>query len=441
MHHFHQNGRKSGLVIVCLMLIYLVPVVLAGPADRSDKTQRTESTSSGRAITVTNVAELITAVDQANSGGDTTIFVADGLYTLPDMLIITGPDVTISGASGNREAVILEGAGMWGAVTHIFNVSGSGFTVSDMTLRQISQHAIQLQLDVDDVVIRNLHILDTGEQMVKIPYQAGNPASCDNGLMELCLLEYSAGIGPQYYIGGIDGHFAKNWIVRDNVFHSIRSPADDLAEHAIHFWSNSENTLVERNLIINCDRGIGFGLGGQGHIGGIIRNNMIYHDSSEGFADVGIGLETTTGAQVYNNTIYFENSYPNAIEYRFPATTGIYLANNLTNRAIVARDGATGTEQANLTSASSDWFVQINSGDLHLSEARPEVVDQGVSIIGLNNDFDQDIRPQGPGIDLGADEFLSPQTVPALGPVNMFILCAGLAFLIQRALIHRMNIL
>jgi hypothetical protein len=50
---------------------------------------------------------------------------------------------------------------------------------------------------------------------------------------------------------------------------------------------------------------------------------MIYHDTSAGFADVAIGLENASGTQVYNNTIFMENSYPNAIEYRFSGTSGV----------------------------------------------------------------------------------------------------------------------
>ena len=364
-------------------------------------------------VVVGSSSELVSAISNANAGGDKTILLRDGRYTLDDMLGIYATGVTVAGLSGNRESVIVEGAGMGGGVTHIFNIAGSNFTVRDMTLQKVSNHAIQLQVDVDSVTIRNLHILDTYEQMVKIPYDPGDmSAGSDNGLMENCLLEYSAGIGPQWYIGGIDCHNGKNWIVRNNTFKGIRSPTDDVAEHAIHFWSESADTLVEGNLIINCDRGIGFGLGNRGHSGGIIRNNMIYHNSSEGSADVGIGLESSPGTQVYNNTVYYENSYPNAIEYRWEATTGVLIANNLTSRAIARRDGASGTVSHNLTSAAGSWFVNPSIGDLHLSYAVPAVVDQGESISGLTTDFDGGGRPQGAGFDIGADEYGAGAVTP-----------------------------
>jgi hypothetical protein len=58
-----------------------------------------------------------------------------------------------------------------------------------------------------------------------------------------------------------------------------------VAEHVIHFWGDSEGTVVERNVIINCDRGIGLGLGDRGRSGGIIRNGFIYHDAEERYVE------------------------------------------------------------------------------------------------------------------------------------------------------------
>jgi len=364
--------------------------------------------TSSAAVLVSDAAELAAALDNANLGGDSEIVLMDGTYDLGAMLWISAPGVTVRGQSGNREAVVLRGQGMGGDVTHIFNVAGSGFSARNLTLRDVSQHAIQLQVDVDGVVLSNLHILDTGEQMIKVAYDPNTPTiGSDYGILENSLLEYSAGIGPQFYIGGIDAHAATGWIVRDNTFRYIRSPADGLAEPAIHFWSDARDTLVERNRILNCDRGIGFGLGDRGHIDGIIRNNMIYSDDTEGFADVGIGLENSAGTEVYNNTILLLSGYPNAIEYRWPGTYGGLIANNLSNAAVTARDGATATEGDNLTTAETAWFVDAAQADLHLIEARGEVVDQGRIIAGLTEDFDRQPRPQGAGIDLGADEWSS----------------------------------
>jgi len=357
-------------------------------------------------VTVRNVTELVNAVADANAGGDNTILVEDGTYNLDNMLWVDGNGVTVRSSSGNRDAVIIRGEGMDGSVSHIFNVAGSDFTVSDLTIGWVANHAIQIHgnENAHRPLIQNLHIVDTYEQMIKVSYTPSSANSSDNGIVENCLFEYSAGIGPQYYIGGVDAHQAKNWIVRKNTFKDISSPSVEVAEFAIHFWSDSEDTLVECNTIINCDRGIGFGLGDRGHIRGIIRNNMIYHNASGTYADVGISIESASDTQVYNNTIYLEQDYPNAIEYRFSGTTGALIVNNLTNKEIAQRDGASATVSHNVTDAQASWFINPSAGDLHLSTQPPTVIDQGQSVTGLTSDFDEDPRPQGEGIDIGADE-------------------------------------
>jgi hypothetical protein len=57
--------------------------------------------------------------------------------------------------------------------------------------------------------------------------------------------------------------------------------------------------------------------------------------------DAAIGVNDSPDTKVLHNTIVISGTYPNAIEYRFADTTGVTVANNLTDAAIRARDGAT----------------------------------------------------------------------------------------------------
>jgi hypothetical protein len=383
------------------------------------------SLASAETITVGNVTELQSAVASANSaGGGKTILLRDGTYTLSDTLYINAPNITIAGQSGVRENVVIQGDAMssTASVGNVIRVAASNFQLSDVTLQKSRWHLIQIagENNADSPVIRNCILRDAYEQIIKVSIDSANPSvTSDNGLVENCLFEYTAGIGPQYYIGGIDAHGSKNWVVRKNTFRSIISPNTSVAEFAVHFWDGSANNTVEKNLIINCDRGIGFGLDGRGNTGGIIRNNMIYHSSNAGqFTDVSISLTESPNTQVYNNTIFTEDSFPWVIEYRYASTSNVVITNNLTNKPIISRDSATGTLSNNITNAASSWFVKPVNGDLHLASAISSVVGAGKTVNGLVDDFDGQPRPTtGAGIDIGADQFV-PKTVLS-APTNL----------------------
>ncbi|HRF64107.1 MAG TPA: right-handed parallel beta-helix repeat-containing protein [Candidatus Competibacter sp.] len=371
----------------------------------------------GGTINVGTVAELQNAVATANSlGGNTTIVVRDGTYTLSDTLYVNAPNVAIVGQSSDRTKVIIQGDAMSSSakVGNVIRVAASNFQLSDVTLQKSKWHLIQIagETNADAPVIKNCILRDAYEQIVKVSQDSANPnVTSDNGLVENCIFEYSAGIGPQYYIGGIDAHGSKNWIVRNNTFRNIISPSGSVAEFAIHFWDlPSSNNIVEKNLIINCDRGIGFGMDGRGNTGGIIRNNMIYHAANAGsYADTSIALTESPNTQVYNNTIFMENSFPWAIEYRFASTQNVLIANNLTNKPVMSRDGASGTVSKNVSNAAGTWFANKNSGDLHLASAVSGVVASGQSITGLTDDFDGQARLPT-SIDIGADQLVSGAT-------------------------------
>ncbi len=353
--------------------------------------------------TVSTVGELQAALQQANQdSGNHTILLEDGTYELFNNLLYIGQNMsnlTIRSLSGDRDAVIVKGPGMDGNISHVFNVAAKNFTAADLTIGWVANHAIQIhaESDADFPLIQNVKFVDVREQMLKVSGSVSSDFS-DGGVVQCCEFEFTDGVGFQYYTGGIDAHRAKDWVVRNNIFRHIRSPENMLSEHAIHFWSWSENTLVENNLIINCDRGIGFGLGSSGHNGGTIRNNWV-HTSR----DVGIGLESAPDVKIYHNTVFTEN-YFNSIEYRFTETVNTHIANNLTNKSVASRDGGTGTIESNFLFADASIFVDAEIFDYHLTDAHLAIANEGVLLAEAALDYDCHERLDGLP-DIGADEF------------------------------------
>src|SRR5205823_12285923 len=140
--------------------------------------------------------------------------------------------------------------------------------------------------------------------------------------------------------------------IHHNFFRNFHSTSG-LVGPVILMWNGSRDTITEQNTFINNDRDIAYGLNGtrsNDHYGGIIRNNFIFHAPGLG-GDVAIGVWNSAATQVLHNTIKINGNYPNAIEYRFTATTGVLIENNLTDAAIVSRDGATATVAGNVTNA------------------------------------------------------------------------------------------
>jgi parallel beta-helix repeat protein len=254
--------------------------------------------------------------------------------------------------------------------------------------------------------------------MIKVSDSGG--ASADNVTVKNSLFEYTTGVGPQYYIGGIDAHRSTGWVIQDNTFRDIQSPSSDVAEHAIHLWDDTAgtgNNTIERNTIINCDRGIGLWL----NSGGIIRNNMILHDGSGAFPDVAIDVRNSQNVRVYNNTSWIAASgYYTNIELVGATSTGLVITNNLVNKGISNISAPSPTLTSNITNAQASWFVNVAS-DLHLASSVSSVVNQGVSVSGLTDDIDKDSRPQGSGIDIGADE-LTQSTNILYPPTNLRII-------------------
>ena len=317
-------------------------------------------------ITITSVHQLKRELKNANDNkGYVSLDIENGVYQLDRTLNIKSDYITLNSKSGDPKKVIIQGGNIKNAgIPVLIKVFAKHFSIDGITLQNANAHLIQIagEHNADYPVIRNCILQDSYEQLLKISYDKKNKPeiSSDYGLIEKSIFQYTEGIGPNYYIGGIDLHAGNSWIIRDNKFKDIASPGGSISEHAIHSWNNAYNTTVENNIIEDCDRAIGFGLHMRerypgiifSHRGGVIRNNLILHKNNGApFADTGIILEDSANTLIENNKIWLEHNYPRAIEYRFPTTQNVIIKNNITNKGITSRDGGKAKLSNNKTNA------------------------------------------------------------------------------------------
>jgi hypothetical protein len=373
-------------------------------------------------------AAMLPAIVQG-AAANSTIALEDGLYPVPASIWITKPGITLRSVSGKRDAVVIDGAY---TVQEIVDVNASDVTIADLTIQRAVHHPIHIVggdgANTENVTIHNLHIIDGGQQFVKVNPNAGH--FVDRGKLECSLLEMTDAGRPHIeanfggcYTGGLDVHQAQGWVVRLNTIRGIYCTNGALAEHAIHVWTGSRDTLVERNVILECARGIGFGLGQTsngwrtypdnpypgladiGHYGGIVRNNVVFATIPQ--FDTGIGLEQSRGTKVYHNTVVQPASAFASIDCRF-SNTDADIQNNLVQNFKV-RDGATPTYANNLETTSTSLFVSASaaSPDLHLVVGATQAIDKGAPLAEAGNDIDG-APHQNAAPDIGADEYGSP---------------------------------
>ena len=352
-------------------------------------------------VTVSSEAELR---DRAyNAAPGTTVLVTAGTYNMQSYVHIVNDGIAIRGATGDRDDVILDFGGMTDGYFGIL-VEADDVTIADLTIRNATDHGVSIQ-GRDRPVLYNLHIQDIGDQLVKVnPWGDGS----EDGLLACSRLEYTT-IAPDEYTNGISAHNAHRWVVRDNEWYRIRTPGNTPVPTVL-FWSGSSDTIVERNLLVDCYQGISFGNASQegiNHTGGIVRNNFIYASTPH---DVVIEMVRATGWLVAHNTALLLN--PDGVtwgmEARFSESQGTF-AYNLTNMDIwLDRDGANATGTGNITDAQSSWFVNPSDGDLHLVSTATAAIDQAATLPDVSDDFDGDTRPIGSAPDVGADEYGTP---------------------------------
>jgi hypothetical protein len=377
-------------------------------------------------VTPAQAGQLASIVSGAPAGA--TIRLADGMYALGGALLnLRASGVTLRSLSGNAAAVVLDNNYQGG---DLVLVTASNVTVANLTVQRAYFHPLHVApagAPLTGTLIHNVRVIDPGQQGIKINANAGFFA--DAGEIRCSRVELTDAGRPfvrdSCYTGGIDGHQAQGWRVHDNVIAGFWC-STGLSEHGIHFWTGSRDTIVERNIIRNSARGIGFGLGfntpgrtypdapcpgvtGAGHFRGVIRNNFVVVNDARVFTqgaggfDAGIALEQVCLAETDHNTVYSTQPPFSSIEWRWAGNAG-RIANNLASHNLRPRDGATATVAGNIQNGPAALVVDLAGGDLHLRVDATAAIGQGVVLPPGIADGDIDLQARDGAPDVGADE-------------------------------------
>lgn len=368
----------------------------------------------GRVRVVRSAGQLEDAVRDARP--DSTIVVEDGVYEISGMLDLRVPGVTLRGRSADPSRTIIKGRGMSeDRVGVALAVAAPGVTIAHLSVGRVRYHGIQVrgETGASRVRVYAVRVFDTGQQLLKGSF-APNGRTADGGVVECSTFEYSDH-APSDYTNGIDLIGTKDWVIRDNRFVRVRGPQEKRwsAGPAILVWGNAEGTVVERNVIIDCFRGIALGLGPGAfatprggptrvdHRGGVIRQNVVVNLNE--WADEGIEANAAPDVRIEFNTVLVEGTLSWSISVRFRQTSGV-VRNNLTARPILFRDGGSATLEGNVEGAERSWFVGASTGNLRLAETAAKAIDAGVPVSDQQEDFDGLPRSVGKP-DAGAFEY------------------------------------
>ncbi|MHB1035877.1 MAG: GDSL-type esterase/lipase family protein [Pirellulales bacterium] len=366
----------------------------------------------GDAIRVSTVDELFRAAEQVKPGG--TILLSDGHYMMPRYFEIHTDNVTLRGSSGDPRRVVLDGAkSNHGELVGVSRCSG--VTIADITIQNVKWNGFKLNTDtnVQRVTIHHCVIHNIWERGVKVPEAIARPTGFR---IQYCLFyndrpkrysddpsDTAANFGGDY-VGGIDAMFAKNWSISDNVFTGIHGRTGG-ARGAVFLWHDTQDCVIERNRIIDCDSGICLGNSHRPEdikihcTRCIVRNNFVTRAPENA-----ILADYTRDCLIVHNTVYDPASRMGRLIRIVHDADGLVVANNLLCGPKIRNESTGRIEFShNIERDLGAALVDLAHGDLHLTARATEAIHQA----GLRSDVISDIDgdPRGGAPDIGADQF------------------------------------
>jgi uncharacterized protein YfaT (DUF1175 family) len=353
-----------------------------------------------------------------NSLPGSTILLADGDYKVPRVLVLRDrQNLTLRSASGDPARVVLRGRG-WDSddkgddIIHIGRCEG--VTIAALTFTDCHSYGIKVEAEngPKDIQIYNCRFRDIGVRALKGSAGPEPNIRAVKGSVRYCVFENTKVPPPNWlfngdYISAIDMMALEDWTFSDNCFRNIKG-RNGGGRAAIFVWVRSRRVVVERNLIIDCDRGVAFGNPGQstanraGEELAYVSDSVIRNNGIVGGADCGIELWHVQGIDVWHNTIWRpERNWSRGIRIG-TGTTRARVLNNLVHGE-VRLEGGQAHQEHNLAGHLDGYFVDAASGDITLTSAARGAIDQGMALPELPEDIRR--RPRGHQPDLGAWEF------------------------------------
>ncbi|MHB8861705.1 MAG: GDSL-type esterase/lipase family protein [Pirellulaceae bacterium] len=424
-----MHSRGSLVWLICTLLF--TATARSQPPDESWYPKAPPlPAATGEVILVETVVELFAAAEKVQPGG--TILLADGVYAMPRYFELHTDDVTLRSARGDRHNVILDGTeSQHGELVGVSRCSG--VTIADLTIQNIKWNGFKINSDryATRVTIRNCVIHNIWQRGVKGPAMDPRdhgkvwPTDCR---IEYCLFyndrpkEYSddpADTPDTFggnYVGGIDAMYAKGWTIADNVFTGIHGRTGE-GRGAIFLWNESQECVVERNVIIDCDCGICLGNPYRHEQTRwhddrcIVRNNFVTR-----CPETGILAAHTHDCLIVHNTVHDPASSLRRLIWIQDDNEGLVVANNLLSGPDILRTGSSEVAVRNNVNAANltDQFVDAATGNLRLTAPMSS---NCVRLPEAMEDLDGRSREEHPTP--GATEYLSPAqpapSAPRLG--------------------------
>ena len=373
----------------------------------------------GEVIRVATVEELLSAIDRLPADG--TIALADGHYKLPRPIVLDHKtNVVLRSAGGDPAKTTLTGWGWetgdkYDDILHIAH--GDGVTIADVSFADCRSYGIKVEAEHAPRNVQILHcrFRDIGARAIKGSAGQNPDLRAAKGSVRGCYFENTKVPPADWpfggdYIAAIDMMALEGWTFSDNVFCNIRG-RNGGGRAAIFIWVRSRRVVVERNLIVNCDRGAAFGNPGQltanraGERPTYVSDGLICNNFIAGGPDCGIELWYADRIRVFSNTIWRpERNWNQGIRIG-AGTTQTEIADNLVHGGIVSAGGDAQLHD-NLTGHLDGYFVDPASGNLALTSSATGALGRGVLLPGVCDDIRGLTRAEHP--DLGAWESEKP---------------------------------